>query len=160
LLELRNLIFSDIDKLNTYRMSSEFQKVFPVDINSALYLNELEECKRAINSNEHLRYDFVATLDNIIIGYAIIKKCNGDWEIGFELNPKYWNKSFGYQIATMVVEYSFTKLKLKKIMAQCSSTNTGSKKILKNLGMVKVDSIRVNDKLIVNKYQLINSRVT
>ncbi|NQV14542.1 GNAT family N-acetyltransferase [bacterium] len=160
MLELRKLLASDINTLNNYRRSSEFQKVFPVDINSEEYLNEIEECKKAIACCDKTRYDFGVTMDNKVVGYAIIKECNDDWEIGFELNPVYWNKSIGHQIATMVIEYSFAKLNLKRLIAQCSSTNIGSNKILKKLGMTKINSIKVNDKLIVNKYELNSSIVT
>lgn len=131
-----------------------------MDINSDAYLDEIELCKGAISGSDHSRYDFGVTLDNRIIGYAIVKMWNDEWELGFELDPNYWKKGYGYRIAKMLVDFSVTELNLNRLTAQCSSTNIGSNSILKNLGMKKIDSRRVNEFLTIDKYEMDLESVT
>ena len=58
-----------------------------------------------------------------------------DPDIGFAFLPAYWNKGFGFEAATAVMNDARERLKVTKILAIVSPDNDSSIKLLERLGM-------------------------
>lgn len=58
-----------------------------------------------------------------------------DPDIGFAFLPEYWNKGFGFEAATAVMNDARERLKLTTILAIVSPDNDASIKLLERLGM-------------------------
>ena len=57
-----------------------------------------------------------------------------DPDIGFAFLPNFWNKGFGSEAATGVLEYARERLSLQRILAITSLDNDASIKLLERLG--------------------------
>jgi RimJ/RimL family protein N-acetyltransferase len=55
-------------------------------------------------------------------------------ELGFHLRPKYWRSGLGFEAATAVIEYGFTRLGAKAIFAGHHPENLASRNLLLKLG--------------------------
>lgn len=94
-----------------------------------------------LSFDEHKLADFIVSdkiilavntkLENTFIGVAAyLTNDEGDPEIGFRLREKFWNKGYGSEIATTLVEYGFSEMKYHIITADVNSVNSPSIKIL------------------------------
>ena len=55
-------------------------------------------------------------------------------DIGFALLPDFWNKGFGFEAATAVLNDAYERLKLQRILAITSLDNDASINLLQRLG--------------------------
>lgn len=65
-------------------------------------------------------------------------------EIGYMLNPQYWQKGIMKEAMNAVLDYSFTTLKLHSIEAQINPENTASAAILSTTGFIKEAHFKEN----------------
>ncbi len=56
-------------------------------------------------------------------------------ELGYALNPKYWNQGYVTEAAKRILEYGFFELKLKRIEAATFVNNYGSIRVCEKIGM-------------------------
>lgn len=56
-------------------------------------------------------------------------------ELGFMLDPAYWNKGYGTEAAAAMISYGFTHCGWEKITASCHKDNTASVALLKRIGL-------------------------
>ena len=56
-------------------------------------------------------------------------------DIGYELDPKYWNHGYATEAAHAIVDFGFSHFGVHRIWAACVADNTGSAHVLEKLGM-------------------------
>ncbi len=76
----------------------------------------------------------------LLIGKCgIRRKSASDWEadIGYEIAPGYWQRSYATEEAASLVKHGFTSMGLHQISSWCIAENGASIGVLRNLGMRK-----------------------
>lgn len=57
------------------------------------------------------------------------------WELGYVFNRKYQGQGYATESARALINYAFTNLNVRRVVAMCSSKNNNSWKLLERLGM-------------------------
>lgn len=65
-------------------------------------------------------------------------------EIGYELDPKYWNQGYATEAAHVIVDFGFSRLDVHRIWAGCVTENAASAHVLEKLGMRREGHFREN----------------
>lgn len=71
------------------------------------------------------------------IGITDVDKFIGVGEVGYWLGKKYWNQKYGSEALNKILEFSFNKLKLRRINAFIFTGNPSSGKLLEKFGFKK-----------------------
>lgn len=67
---------------------------------------------------------------------------NRNGEIAYIVNPDYWGRGIATDVATLLIDFGFTKLHLHRIFATCDPRNIGSSNVLEKVGMTLEGRIR------------------
>ena len=67
---------------------------------------------------------------------------NRNGEIAYIVNPEYWGRGIATDVATLLIDFGFTKLNLHRIFATCDPRNIGSSNVLEKVGMTLEGRIR------------------
>lgn len=71
-----------------------------------------------------------------LIGNLYFSKGDFDtWELGYVFNRKYQGQGYATESARALINYAFTNLNVRRVVAMCSSKNNNSWKLLERLGM-------------------------
>ena len=86
------------------------------------------------------KFQLAVTLksDNLLIGNCGVRMDNVDAmeaDIGYELDPKYWNHGYATEAAHAIVDFGFSRFGVHRIWAHCVADNLGSANVLEKLGM-------------------------
>lgn len=65
-------------------------------------------------------------------------------DIGYELDPAYWNHGYATEAAHAIVDFGFQHFGVHRIWAECVADNTGSAHVLEKLGMKLEGRLREN----------------
>ncbi len=89
-----------------------------------------------------LKYELAVVLiseDELIggCGLRIRSESNGEAEVGYCLNRKYWGRGYATETALALLRFGFDELKLHRIYAVCDSENKASARVLSKIGMVQ-----------------------
>lgn len=71
------------------------------------------------------------------IGLSHVDKFQGTAEVGYWLGESYWKKGYGSEALKALTDFSFNKLKLRRLQADVFSKNPSSGKLLEKFGFVK-----------------------
>ena len=71
------------------------------------------------------------------IGIFDIDPMLGHCEMGSVIHRDYWSQGFATEAGQLVLDYSFTKLGLNQIKADCLRENTASRRVLEKLGFTE-----------------------
>jgi len=87
-----------------------------------------------------IRFQLAVTLksNNLLIGNCGFRmdKANAfEGDIGYELNPKYWNHGYATEAAQAMVDFGFSRFGIHRVWANCVADNLGSAHVLEKLGM-------------------------
>ena len=88
--------------------------------------------------------------DGEFIGYGSLcdfkngKQC--EFSI-FLLNKKYWGKGIGFEASKIILNYAFSKLRMKKVVLETSEFHNGAIKLYEKLGFRKIKTIS-NDRTV------------
>lgn len=74
-------------------------------------------------------------------------------EIGWRLLPEHWRQNYTTEAAVAVIQFAFTQLKLKELVAFTAVPNKPSEAVMKKLGMIK-DSESFNHPALPNGHWL------
>lgn len=140
---IREIIPSDINALLSVYSKEENMKY----ISNGKYDWTLEELKgkyEKVNTDGYSQgYGiFAVVADGKIIGEAGLfnsfenKKI---LELGYIIDEKYWNKGYGTEICSGLLNYGFNVLGVEKVVARMYPENTGSIRICEKLKFRKVD---------------------
>jgi len=111
--------------------------------------NNKQETKRTIetwiaDNNKSDTVNFTFTIrqssGSNFIGLIALKPGNLKFrtaEIWYKLDSKYWNKGFGTEALSRLLDFGFDELKLHRIEAGCAVRNLASIRILEKVGMIK-----------------------
>ena len=76
--------------------------------------------------------------NNLLIGNCGVRMDKVDAleaDIGYELDPEYWNHGYATESAHAMVDFGFRRLRVHRIWAHCVADNLGSAHVLQKLGM-------------------------
>ena len=107
----------------------------------------LIKCLKTPAEQPRTRFTFaIVTKDNekmIGAGELTIRDfSNRSGEIAYIVNPDYWGKGIATDVAALLIDFGFSKLKLHRIFATCDPRNIGSSKVLAKVGMTLEGRIR------------------
>ena len=95
------------------------------------------------------RYKFQLAIilksNNLLIGNCGVRMDKVDAleaDIGYELDPKYWNHGYATEAAHVIVDFGFNRFGVHRIWAHCIADNTGSAHVLEKLGMQREGRLR------------------
>jgi len=66
-------------------------------------------------------------------------------DIGYELDPRYWNHGYATEAAHAIVDFGFGTFDLHRVWSWCVADNTGSAHVLEKLGMRREGHLRENE---------------
>ena len=90
--------------------------------------------------NPRIKFQMAVTLksNNLLIGNCGIRMDKVDAveaNIGYELDPKYWNHGYATEAAHAIVDFGFRNFALHRVWSWCVADNIGSAHVLEKLGM-------------------------
>ena len=86
--------------------------------------------------------------NNQLIGNCDVRMGKADdveANIGYELNPQYWNYGYATEAAHAMVDFGFRHYGVHRIWADCVAENVGSAHVLEKLGMRLEGRLRENN---------------
>jgi RimJ/RimL family protein N-acetyltransferase len=100
--------------------------------------------------NPRIKFQLAITLksDNLLIGNCGIRmdKANSlEADIGYELDPQYWNHGYASEAANAIVDFGFSNFNLHRVWSWCVADNLGSAHVLEKLGMRLEGRLRENE---------------
>jgi len=66
-------------------------------------------------------------------------------DIGYELDPKYWDHGYATEAVHAIVDFGFSTFDLHRVWAWCVADNVGSAHVLEKLGMHLEGHLRENE---------------
>ncbi|MGE7997424.1 GNAT family N-acetyltransferase [Lysinibacillus sp. NPDC093190] len=131
---IREFEVQDWQAVYEYTSNPNVMKYIPEGV-----FNE-EQAKKFVseNSGEKAKYFPIILLsENMVIGHIVFHQYFGDhtYEIGWVLNPNYFNNGYASEAAKAVLDYGFKEMKLHRIIATCQPENIPSYKVMEKIGM-------------------------
>ncbi|MFF2176809.1 GNAT family N-acetyltransferase [Lysinibacillus sp. NPDC058147] len=131
---IRKFEVQDWQAIYEYTSNPNVMKYLPEDV-----FNE-EQAKKFVseNSDEKAKYfPIILQSENIVIGHIVFHQYFGDhtYEIGWVLNPNYFNNGYASEAARAVLDYGFKEMKLHRIIATCQPENIPSYRVMEKIGM-------------------------
>ncbi|MDD1502024.1 GNAT family protein [Lysinibacillus sp. CNPSo 3705] len=131
---IREFEIQDWQAVYEYTSNPNVMKYIPEGV-----FNE-EEAKKFVleNSGEQAKYfPVILKSDNIVIGHIVFHQYFGDhtYEIGWVLNPNYYNNGYASEAAKAVLNYGFKEMQLHRIIATCQPENIPSYRVMEKIGM-------------------------
>ncbi|MBB6048408.1 GNAT family N-acetyltransferase [Armatimonas rosea] len=83
--------------------------------------------------------------DDQLIGMCTLHQIdlsNGRAEVGYLLGRSYWGQGLATEAASLVIDYAFTTLGLRRLEADIDPRNTGSQRLLERLGFERDGYLR------------------
>lgn len=129
---IRRFNENDWQDLYEYLSDEEVIKFKPYDTYSE---NQAKE--DAVNrANSDIFYAVCLKETGKVIGNLSFMKGDFDtWELGYVFNRKYQGNGYATESAEKLVDYAFSNLGARRIIAMCSPLNTRSWKLLERLKM-------------------------
>nr|WP_312291524.1 GNAT family N-acetyltransferase [Clostridium chromiireducens] len=89
-------------------------------------------------------YEYAILLDGQHIGAVsiYINKDNGEGNIGWIINKKYWRNGYAEEAAKGILNFAIQELGVRKFVAHCDSENIGSYRVMERLGMSLVSKMQ------------------
>lgn len=72
-----------------------------------------------------------------VVDIRVVSRLWGLGEIGYTLARRYWGQGFNVEAGTLLIDYGFTELSLRRIQAVCDADNRRSYRTMEKLGMVR-----------------------
>lgn len=116
--------------------------------------NTVEESKEFVSqvlkdasARPRTRFSYAVVLKETgeLIGCGEINirdRTNRSGEIGYIIHPKHWSRGYATEVAELLIDFGFEKLRLHRVYATCDPRNIGSKKVLEKSSMRKEGQIR------------------
>lgn len=123
---------NDWQDLYEYLSDKEVVEFEPYDI-----FTENQSKEEAIyRSNSNSFYAVCLKENNKLIGNLFLDKGDFDtWELGYVFNRKYQGQGYATESAKALLDYVFTQLGARRIIAMCNPQNEPSWKLLERLHM-------------------------
>ncbi len=97
-----------------------------------------------------IKFQLAITLksNNLLIGNCGIRMDHINAfqaDIGYELDPNYWNHGYATEAAHAIVDFGFSRFSLHRVWSWCVADNLGSAHVLEKLGMRREGYLRENE---------------
>lgn len=94
--------------------------------------------------NPDFKWGIVLKESNRVIGEIQVFEIQNDrmGEVGYRLNPAYWNCGFATEALKEVVDFIFKRTELDRLHAKADVRNTASNRVLEKCGFIKEGIIR------------------
>lgn len=110
-------------------------------------LRRLEQVFEAIRETTGIRWGITLRGDPTLMGTVGFWKWNKPHfyaELGYELNPAYWNKGYMTEAVGAALRFGFDHMELHRVEANIDPANTGSRRVLEKLGFTREALFREN----------------
>ncbi len=77
-----------------------------------------------------------------VVGNCCLKAEKSNAELGYNISKAHWGKGIATEAARSMLEFGFQELKLHRIYATCRPENTGSYRVMENIGMKREGHLR------------------
>jgi len=83
-------------------------------------------------------YTFAVRHENVPIGaiFLVLNAAHAHAELGYFLDPAFWNKGYCSEAAAEMLRFAFETLVLNRVFAVYISTNPASGKVMRKIGMI------------------------
>lgn len=100
--------------------------------------------------NPRIRFQLAVTLksNGLLIGNCGVRMDKADAiqaDIGYELDPAFWNQGYATEAAHAIVDFGFQHFHVHRIWSCCVADNLGSAHVLGKLGMHLEGRLRENE---------------
>ncbi len=104
-------------------------------------LSYLKDAENEMKKPSPDYYEMAVIYENRHIGCVslYLNDTHDSAEIGYTINKRWWRQGFGYEAASALIGYARQELGLRHFVAHCDKENTGSRRIMEKLGMVRTD---------------------
>lgn len=139
---LRKILPEDAHGIFAIYSSSEAMKYFgKIPYSSICEADEMIlKVTKAYEDKEGIRWGITLKSSDELIGsggFWKLMKPHVRAEIGYDLNPSYWQKGIMSEAVNAMVEFGFDKMNLHTIEANIDPANTASEKLLLKAGFKK-----------------------
>lgn len=110
--------------------------------------NEMGWYKNIFENQSGLRWMIQELKENKIIGtcgFLNYEKAHNRIEIGYDLHPDYWGKGIMTEVASCIIDFGFSCMKLNKIEAKVETNNEMSIRLMSKLGFYKEGVLRQHE---------------
>lgn len=98
----------------------------------------LENYLKSTASLPYARWAVIRKEDNSWLGWCGLKlHPNGETDLGFRLHLEHWGKGYATEAGRAWIERGFNEFDLPKLVAQTTSGNQGSQRVITKLGFVR-----------------------
>ena len=137
---LRNFTEADGQDLYEYLSDAEVVKFEPYRpfLKDAAY----EEAKRRAGDKRFLA---VCLQNGKLIGNLYFAQGEFDtWEVGYVFNKDYWGKGYATESLKALMQFAFSHLSARRIIAKCDPLNPNSWRLLERVGMRREGTLLQN----------------
>ena len=155
-LELRKIEDKDTKCLFSIFSNSEAMRYWDTKPHESISVTKeaLSNMENIMVGGRGLSWGIILKDTSQLIGYFGLHSWNHNndkTELGYIINPSYWGKGIGSEVLKSVIEFCFSKMRFKTILAEVDPNNYKSINILINHGFVLVEE-KKNDISIQDKY--------
>jgi RimJ/RimL family protein N-acetyltransferase len=137
---LRNFTLDDLDDLYDITKDQDtmhYSSTGPLSKKQTA--NLIKDFIKSYEKKTFEDFAIVCQKTNELIGFCGIKKrkisCNKESFLFYRLKKDFWGRKIAYEASKVVLDHSFTDLKLKEINALIKKENVASIKVAERLGM-------------------------
>jgi ribosomal-protein-alanine N-acetyltransferase len=127
---LRNLQLSD--SVNFAQLAGDADVMSPIPLQIMSPQESEVHLAEVLDNKDIIALAITLKVTNEFIGFCAVYKDN---EILYRLKPQHWKKGFGTEVASAIIDYCFTTLKMEYVTAEANKTNIASLKILSKFMM-------------------------
>ncbi len=74
-------------------------------------------------------------------GLKTIGEDQGEASLGWGINPDYQSRGYATECAIALIDFGFQELQLNRIIAECNTANTASRRVMEKSGMRLAETI-------------------
>jgi ribosomal-protein-alanine N-acetyltransferase len=142
---LRKVSMDDAEDVFFLRTNEEAMKY--INKPKLLSIDDAKELIKKMNVPDRIQWGITLHSANKIIGtigYHKIEKEHYRAEIGYMLDPQYWNTGLMSEALAKAIDFGFTKMNLHSIEAIINPGNKASRMILKKFNFIKEGYFKEN----------------
>jgi RimJ/RimL family protein N-acetyltransferase len=77
-----------------------------------------------------------------VVDIRVVSRLWGIGEIGYTFSRRYWGQGFNVEAGSLLLDYGFSQLRLRRIQAVCDTGNRRSYRTMEKLGMIRERVLR------------------
>lgn len=147
---IRKLTLVDVN--TAYEYSSDFENTYYMLSSPFRDIEETEgfirKCIERYACAEPDYLSFAVTYGGVHVGEVFAFLSDGEADIGWVINKRYWRKGISTEAAKLLVKHLNENLNIRHFVAYCDGRNIPSRRVMEKIGMTfaGVNGIRTYDK--------------